>query len=169
VSAGRAAGADAAIPGGSIDDLLRPTAEAAPQPAGFARRCVAVLVDAVVLLGLLLAWALVIALAFDIAKPGWETPYFIGCAVLPWLYYALVEAGFGAASLGKRSAGLRVVDTEGLPPGFGRALLRVLVRALSVASLGLGFLLAALPPRHRALHDLLSGTVVVARDGRQGA
>lgn len=65
------------------------------------------------------------------------------------------------ATPGKRALGLRVATTDGSAPGTGRLLLRFLAGALSWLSLNLGHLLAALPPRHQALHDRIAGTRVL--------
>lgn len=91
---------------------------------------------------------------------------------LPLLLYALLATawalGFEAspwqATPGKRALGLRVTDAAGAHAGAGRVLLRQLAAGLSWASLNLGHALAAFPP-HLALHDRLSGTRVLARDG----
>lgn len=91
---------------------------------------------------------------------------------LPLLLYALLSTlwalGFEAsrwqATPGQRALGLRVTDAAGARAGVGRVLLRHLAAGLSWASLNLGHALIALPP-HLALHDRLSGTRVLARDG----
>ncbi|MDT5261586.1 MAG: hypothetical protein QOC61_590, partial [Acidobacteriota bacterium] len=59
-------------------------------------------------------------------------------------------------------AGLRIERKDGVPLSFGRSLVRHLVGyPLTLLTLGAGFLLAALHPQGRALHDLLAGTIVV--------
>ncbi|TCT25310.1 RDD family protein [Thermomonas haemolytica] len=91
---------------------------------------------------------------------------------LPLLLYALLamawalgfEASPWQATPGQRALGLRVTDAAGARAGAGRVLLRHLAAGLSWASLNLGHALAAFPP-HLALHDRLSGTRVLARDG----
>ncbi len=76
-----------------------------------------------------------------------------------------VLAGTTGRTLGKWATGLRVQRPDGAQPGVGRALLRHFVGyPLSFLTLGLGFLLAALSTRGRALHDLIADTIVV-RDG----
>lgn len=96
-----------------------------------------------------------------------------GAVVAPALLAALLAlawfAGFEASPLqatpGKRALGLRVVDARGARLALGRAALRHLAGTLSWLSLNLGHLLAALPPRHQALHDRLAGTRVLQRAG----
>lgn len=71
-------------------------------------------------------------------------------------------AGLTGKTVGKWATGLRVQRPTGEPPGLGRALLRHFVGyPLSLLTLGLGFLLATLTRRGRALHDLIAGTIVV--------
>jgi uncharacterized RDD family membrane protein YckC len=76
-----------------------------------------------------------------------------------------VLAGLTGKTIGKWATGLRVQRTNGTVPGLGRALLRHFVGyPLSFLTVGLGFLMAALGTRGRALHDLIADTVVV-REG----
>lgn len=76
-----------------------------------------------------------------------------------------VLAGFTGRSLGKWATGLRMQRKDGTKPGVGRAFIRHFIGyPLSILTLGIGFLLAALNERGRALHDLVAGTIVV-RDG----
>ena len=87
----------------------------------------------------------------------------------PLLVFALLSlawlVGFEASSRqatpGKRALGLRVVDEAGQGIGLVRAVQRHLAGALSWLTLNIGHLLAALPPRRRALHDRIAGTQVV--------
>lgn len=100
----------------------------------------------------------------------------LGVAAPPLAAFVLVflawSVGFEASRLhatpGKRALGLRVVAAGGGDAGIGARLLRFLAGALSWLSLNLGHALAALPPRHAALHDRLSRTRVVL-DGDAGA
>ena len=65
------------------------------------------------------------------------------------------------ATPGKRALGLRVVAADGGLAGTGALLLRFLAGTLSWLSLNIGHAMAALPPRHAALHDRISRTRVV--------
>jgi uncharacterized RDD family membrane protein YckC len=59
---------------------------------------------------------------------------------------------------------LRLERLGGGVPGIPRALLRHFVGyPLSILPVGLGFLMATVSPTGRALHDLISGTVVIRR------
>jgi len=82
-------------------------------------------------------------------------------ALLALAWFAGFEASPRQATPGKQALGLRVADARGAPIGLARAALRHLAGTLSWLSLNLGHLLAALPPRHQALHDRIAGTRVL--------
>jgi uncharacterized RDD family membrane protein YckC len=76
----------------------------------------------------------------------------------------IVLAGLTGRTIGKWTTGLRIERTDGRLPGIVRAALRhVLGYPLSLLPFGLGFLMVAVSPTGRALHDLIFGTVVVRR------
>jgi uncharacterized RDD family membrane protein YckC len=67
------------------------------------------------------------------------------------------------ATLGKRALELAVTDTTGNRISFLRALGRNLGKILSEIILLLGFVMAGFTTRKQALHDLISGCVVIRR------
>jgi uncharacterized RDD family membrane protein YckC len=70
--------------------------------------------------------------------------------------------GKSGSSIGKSTLGLRVVDAEsGAPIGFGRSLIRQLVHAADVISLGLGYLWPLWDSTRQTFADKLASTVVV--------
>jgi uncharacterized RDD family membrane protein YckC len=75
--------------------------------------------------------------------------------------YATVSHTLAGATLGKLLAGIRVVESDGRPPGLACSAVRSAWIVLSIALAGAGLLPALLSPSRRALHDLLSGTRVV--------
>lgn len=85
-----------------------------------------------------------------------------------WVYFALAESSAWHATLGKRLLGLYVTDLSGNPVDFWRASLRLCAGRLLVHVPVLGgyyFLFdcayAGVTPAKRAIHDLLSGCVVL--------
>jgi uncharacterized RDD family membrane protein YckC len=64
-------------------------------------------------------------------------------------------------SIGKALYGLRIVQADGSPMTFARALVRFGAYWLSALPFGLGFLTVIFDPRRRSLHDRLAGTLVV--------
>ncbi|NHA67779.1 RDD family protein [Phycicoccus flavus] len=118
----------------------------------------------------------------------------LACSVLPVaLYLGLTEGGAAQATWGKRRRGLVVTTVDGRRVGRGRALARAAVKLLpwqlahvavvrlalevdapivvgvtygaSLLLLVLTLVLAWRTARHRALHDLVAGTVVVDAPG----
>ena len=135
--------------------------------APFALRCGALLIDYIVL-ALVLTFSIMIArlmgggarLAGGTAeKVGIVLTFIVALADLG------VLAGITGRSIGKWTTGLRIERMGGGAPGIVRALLRHFVGyPLSLLPLGLGFLIATVTPTGRALHDFISGTVVVRRN-----
>lgn len=82
----------------------------------------------------------------------WSFLFFVYFSFFTW---------YGGQTPGKMALSIRIVTTEGLPVSWLRALARTLCYNLDVFTLGIGFLLAAVPPAKRTLHDLIVGTVVV--------
>lgn len=69
---------------------------------------------------------------------------------------------FTGQSLGKMLTGLRVVNSDGYAPSLGKLFLRHFVGYIvTFLTLGLGFIPAILNDSGRALHDYISGTIVV--------
>ncbi len=75
--------------------------------------------------------------------------------------YATLAHGLAGATLGKWLLRLRLVGPDGRRPTLSRSAARSALAALSVALLGLGFVLALFTRSGRALHDLAARTWVV--------
>ena len=84
-------------------------------------------------------------------------------AVFAWFVWNLTYlVGKTGQSWGRRVADVKVVDGNGKPIGFWRALLRNLFAAtISAPSLYVGFLWVAWDPAKQAWHDKVFGTYVV--------
>lgn len=73
--------------------------------------------------------------------------------------------GLTGFTLGKWATGLRIEKNNGASLSIGRAFLRHFVGyPISLALLGIGFLIAAVSVHGRGLHDMIAGTIVV-REG----
>jgi len=150
------------------------------QYAGFVSRLAGFLIDSV-LIGattLVATWAAVSLLA----EIGIEI---LDCAALEpqypvkaWLCHALVVAGPIASTAfivlyglifwattgqtpGKAVMGVRIVRVNGRPMNLITAARRTIGYLLSLASVGLGFLVILSDDRRRAWHDRFAGTVVI--------
>ncbi|MBS0213772.1 MAG: RDD family protein [Proteobacteria bacterium] len=85
-------------------------------------------------------------------------------ALVGGAYFIGFESSGWQATPGKRLVGIKVTDADGARIGGARAAARFLAAGLSWAVLNLGQAMAAIPPEHRALHDLIAGTRVVDAD-----
>lgn len=136
-------------------------------------RLVAYVIDSIVvgvatlIVGWLLAFPFIIG---AMLKGDWWTwrgflglPFSVG--VVQVFYFTLIEGGYGA-SIGKQVVGLRVVDSEGDPPSFTKALIRNLSKihwALLLFDIFIG-LMSRFDPRQKYT-DQVAGTKVVSLRG----
>ena len=145
--------------------------------AGFWRRVIALLVDAVVFSAI--HWRVVLCFGIWLMVPwtllggghGPAMAELVDIALQPfgivvaWLYFTVCESSRWQATIGKLALGLRVTDEYGRRIGFARATGRYFGKFVSVFSLGVGFLLAAWTARKQALHDDMAGCCVVRTAG----
>lgn len=87
-------------------------------------------------------------------------PLLAAVALAGFVYHFLAHLLAGA-TLGKWLLRLRVVGPDGRPPTLGRSAARAALALVSVATLGLGLILALFTRSGRALHDLVASTWVV--------
>ncbi len=132
----------------------------------FALRWGALLIDYILLIPILTFSTLVARLMGGGARMAGGSAEKIGIilALIAALLDLGVLAGLTGKSVGKWITGLRIERSRGGAPGIPRALLRHFIGyPLSIIPVGLGFLLASVTPSGRALHDFISGTVVIRR------
>lgn len=87
----------------------------------------------------------------------------VGIVLVLMFLYLTVTVAFSGRTWGMSLVSLRAVDARtGLIPTAGQCVRRALAYMLSLATLGLGLLLALFDDEGRAAHDHLSGTLVVA-------
>ena len=137
--------------------------------AGLGSRALALLVDALVIGGAVLA--LVFAAVFGGLRAvlgTWGIALLVfGVFLAQWGYFLLFEALNGGQTPGKKNSGIRVVRDDGLPLGWREAALRNLVRAADMMPFPaclVGALSVGLSKRGKRLGDLLAGTIVVRED-----
>lgn len=138
----------------------------APMPhtadtASFFKRLAALFYDSLLLIALLI---LATALAFWL-KGGAVPAESVFFRLYLLLVAGLFFIGFwmaGGQTLGMQTWRLRVQRQDGRPLGFWQALLRFLLAVPSVGCFGIGLLWILIDRDKLALHDRLSGTVVVS-------
>jgi uncharacterized RDD family membrane protein YckC len=125
------------------------------------RRIFAWLLD-VLLVGLTLVVLWLVLLLFGILTLGLGMPLLGVLPFVPFCYHLFFVASAAGATPGQQVLGLvvRRDDDLGLP-SFAQAFIYTLVFYLTLATLGWLLLIALFTVRHRTLHDLASGLVVV--------
>jgi uncharacterized RDD family membrane protein YckC len=154
------------VPGGASSTpvpigIATPITIGLPQHAGFWRRSLAFMIDAIIL-GI---FTLVVAVWFKLrAEQGsGQSALSAGLELaLILLYMPALWASPMQATAGQRICALRVINAvDGDRVSFMRGLLRVLGMMLSGLILGIGFLMVAFTERKQGLHDMIAGTYVV--------
>ena len=108
---------------------------------------------------------LVARIVFDRLPSDIVVEYFLPVVIAINVVFILYETIFSCGdrvTLGKSLVGIAVMkeDSSG-PISFGRSFLRAVGYYISAALLGCGFVWALIDDRHRSLHDMLGGSVVV--------
>jgi uncharacterized RDD family membrane protein YckC len=131
------------------------------------RRCFAWLVDLVLIA--VLTWVVWwMLLLFGLATLGFGFGALSIVPLVPFLYNFLSLIGRNAATPGQKVMGLVVRRNADLgPPDALQALIFVVLYYLTLATSGLLLLVALFTDRHRTLHDIFSGLVVVRVDAMQ--
>jgi uncharacterized RDD family membrane protein YckC len=143
---------------------------------GFWRRCLAFLIDEIILYAIYFVFFLVgvLSSAFghltrgDLVLTGaapymssWFMPlYWVAVVVVTALYFTCFVAVAGQTP-GKMVLDLKVIPAEGGVMTFGMAFLRWVGYIVSAFLFYLGFVWIALDPRKQGWHDKIAGTVVV--------
>ena len=134
--------------------------------AGFWRRTAAYLIDFIVLAVCVSFLTIFSILAsggsLESAEDVTMTGNLLGL-VVTWLYYAAMESSPLQATLGKMALGILVTDMNGARLSFGRATGRHFGKIISSFFFGIGFMLAGWTKYKQALHDDMSGSLVVCR------
>jgi uncharacterized RDD family membrane protein YckC len=128
-----------------------------------ARRCLALLLDLVVI-GLIVILLAALLFLFGLLTLGLGFGAMAILPAVPFLYHFLSLLRPSSATPGQAALGLTVRRDEDLGPPTGlQALIFTVVFYLTMATSGLLLLIALFTVRHRTLHDLASDLVVVRR------
>jgi uncharacterized RDD family membrane protein YckC len=120
------------------------------------------------LLALILLVLWVVFMLFGLLTLGLGFPLMGALPFVPFCYHVLFLAGPSSATPGQQFMGLvvRRNDDFGRPSPL-QAVISTLVFYLTLATSGLLLLVALITDRHRTLHDLVSGLVVVRAEAMQ--
>jgi uncharacterized RDD family membrane protein YckC len=125
--------------------------------ARFTRRLQAVLIDTIIFM-LILVGALTVAVSFKSDNVARILGFTV---VATWLLYEPGLVSMTGATIGHHMYNMRVVDDRGGNVGFGKAVLRVVLKTLLS---WYSFITMATTSRHQAVHDLLTRSTVQIRD-----
>ena len=145
----------------------------APKPATliyaeFKIRLFASFLDSLLILVGIISLGLVtaIAIAFTgrdqiLSNETFTTTLLIVIAISSLCYFILLESSASGATIGKRWLNIKVIDINGQRLSIKRSAARLIAHTLSHLPLEIGFLIQPFTPRKQALHDMLTGTLVV--------
>lgn len=126
-----------------------------PDYAGFWRRVLALLVDALILILPTMLISRILLGEYDADDNNWVD------FLVMLLYKSLMESSSKQATLGKMLIGIKVTDEDGDRISFGRAAGRHFASILSGIILFIGFMMAGWTEKKQALHDFIAKTLVV--------
>lgn len=129
--------------------------------AGFTKRLVAGLFDMFIVL--IFTYFILVAINEFLMPITLENLYYGIFIYIPLyiLYHSICERTPWRGSLGKLILGIEVTDEYENPVTFPKALLRNITKIFNIITLGVGFLLSAIPPKKQALNDKISHTFVI--------
>ena len=143
--------------------------ECSGEYAGFWRRFAAFAID-VMLLGIVQGVATIAMVviipgeeASDAANIGYILFSNLVLFAAMWLYFALMESSSIQATVGKMLIGIVVSDMAGNRISFKRASGRYFAKIPSWILLGIGFYMACFTERKQALHDIMTGCLVIRK------
>ena len=146
--------------------------------AGFWKRFIAYIIDSIIVTIASLIIIVPLAIVFGLGALSQEDMgeeaaagfilAFIGAYLVvgifiwigQWLYFAFMESTKGA-TLGKMALGIVVTDMNGNTISFGKATGRYFGKILSSIIFCIGYIMAGFTQQKQALHDILSGCLVV--------
>lgn len=128
------------------------------------RRVIGWFID-LLLLALIMVVLWVVFMLFGLLTLGLGFPLLGALPFVPFCYHILFLAGPSSGTPGQRMMGLLVRrnDDFGQPSAL-QAVISTIVFYLTLLTSGLLLLVALITDRHRTLHDLVSGLVVVRTD-----
>jgi uncharacterized RDD family membrane protein YckC len=148
----------------AIEEVPHPSPTTIPK-AGFWIRAVAAIIDSLLVTAVEVALGLVLGLV----TAGLDSTGQNMIAVVIWLFgtvltvaYYVFFTGYCGQTPGKMALRIKVIRTNGMEMGYGKAALReVLGKFVSGILLGIGYLMVAFDPQKQGLHDKIADTYVI--------
>jgi uncharacterized RDD family membrane protein YckC len=119
--------------------------------AGFRKRCIAIMFDAIILIPFLLGFQAL----------GLDGRFFE--AFVCWVYFAGLESSPMQGTLGKFLIGIKVTDLYGNRINLRVAIVRLIGKQISFLLFFIGYFMVPFNPKKQGLHDIISGCLVVTK------
>ena len=116
--------------------------------AGFWRRFVAWIIDAIIL-----------GVITGILMAIFRTASWLGIPI--GIIYVIGFCTWRGQTPGKMAMGVKIIKTDGSPIGIGRAILRYIGYLISAVIIFIGYLMIGWDSKKQGLHDKIAGTCVV--------
>src|SRR6266478_4780257 len=130
-----------------------------------ARRCIAVVIDVIIIaIPVLFAAAFIFIVGLITLGLGWILYWLLSPAAVIWAicYYGLTFSSPASATIGMRAMDIEMRTWYGAPAYFVLGAVHAIVYWISVSALTpLVLLVGLLNARRRLLHDIVLGTVVI--------
>lgn len=81
--------------------------------------------------------------------------------VVQILYHSFMESSKFQGSVGKMALGIIVTDLNGTKLDFTKAFIRNLCKIISNFTIGIGYIMTGFTAKKQALHDMIASTLVV--------
>ncbi|MBA3872309.1 MAG: RDD family protein [Anaerolineae bacterium] len=135
--------------------------------AGFGSRFVAALTDYIII-SILLVGMTWLFISSNIKGSAILAFYYISIFLITWGYHLIFELVWNGQTPGKRRAGIRIIQSNGLPVTVNAILIRNIIRLFDFLPFfyGLGLVMLFATKRTQRLGDLAARTVVI-REQRQ--
>jgi len=86
---------------------------------------------------------------------------FVICVLIVCLYHAVMESSDYQGTIGKKYIKIKVVDIDGEPLEFPKALLRIMLKFFSLLLLFSGFIIIIFRKDRKGMHDIVANTLVI--------
>ncbi len=87
---------------------------------------------------------------------------YVACLIVTFTYHATFESSTYQATPGKMILKLQVISENGNQISFGCALLRFVLKVVSLTILYIGFIMIGFTKKGQALHDKVAKTLVIS-------
>jgi uncharacterized RDD family membrane protein YckC len=135
--------------------------EISGSPCNLIRRLLIIFYDGAIVVAILIL-ATMLAMLLGLGdRTALKDPFFTAYLLFVWYFYLALCWKMGGMTVGMKVWRVRIEDTQGHRPGWGKSALRFVLSFVSATPLGLGFIWSLFEPSKRTWHDIISRTRLV--------